>query len=189
MRLVHLLAVTLVALASAGCDSGDNVQTATATVAPPVGVTSGGVSGTVTLTQDGDDLTMRLALTGATPGAHGFHVHAVGSCAPADLPDDSDPAPDPAGAAMGHYDPLDTNDHGAPTDDDDQKHGGDTGNVTATSTGRIDAVLTTQALSLTGENPIVGRAVIVHSDRDDLVSDPGGKSGARVGCGVIASAI
>ena len=32
---------------------------------------------------------------------------------------------------------------------------------------------------------IVGRGVIVHAGEDDLVSQPSGDSGPRIGCGVI----
>ena len=32
---------------------------------------------------------------------------------------------------------------------------------------------------------IIGRAVIVHSQRDDFTSQPAGDSGARIGCGLI----
>ena len=174
----------LLVLGLSACDSNDDPQTATATIAPPVGVTDG-VSGTVTFTQDGDDLDLRLDLRGASPGEHGVHVHTVGSCEPADLPEDPDTDPDPAGAAMGHYDPLGTNDHGAPTDDDDEKHAGDLGNVTATTAGTITANLTTADMSLSGTNPVAGRAFMVHSGRDDLETDPGGNSGTRVGCGII----
>ena len=40
-------------------------------------------------------------------------------------------------------------------------------------------------LTLSGETSILGRAVIVHADKDDLSSQPAGNSGARIACGVI----
>ena len=37
-------------------------------------------------------------------------------------------------------------------------------------------------------NPLLGRGVIVHAAPDDLVSQPTGNAGARIGCGVIGVA-
>ncbi len=188
MRYTHLASLALAVLVAGGCDSTDDAtarQTASATIAPPTGITENGVSGTATFAQDGGELSVQLALTGATPGLHGFHIHTVGSCAPG--PDPAG-AVIPAGAAMGHYDPLGTTNHGAPTDSDNAKHAGDLGNVTAGADGRITATLRTDDMSLTGTNPVVGRAVMVHSGQDDLMTDPGGNSGTRVGCGVISAA-
>ncbi len=187
MRYTHLASVALAVLVAGGCDSVDDTstpQTASATLVPPTGISENGVSGTVTFTQDGDELTIQLALTGASPGQHGVHIHTVGSCA-------AGPDPEgtviPAGAAMGHYDPRATNNHGAPTDADNAKHAGDLGNVTAGADGRITATVRTEDLSLTGANPVVARAMMVHSGQDDLMTDPGGNSGMRVGCGVISA--
>ena len=32
---------------------------------------------------------------------------------------------------------------------------------------------------------IVGKAIVVHADEDDFVSQPSGAAGGRIGCGVI----
>lgn len=81
-----------------------------------------------------------------------------------------------------HYDPLATNDHGAPDDPLDEKHLGDFGNVTADEDGDATRTLTIEDLDL---DDALDWAVIVHSDHDDLTTDPGGNSGDRVGCGVV----
>ena len=94
-----------------------------------------------------------------------------------------------AGAALGHYDPLMTMNHGGPDDDLDEKHAADFGNVTAGADGRVQTVVTTDAVSLAGARSVQGRAVMLHSDRDDLETDPGGSSGDRIGCGVISQAV
>jgi superoxide dismutase, Cu-Zn family len=40
-------------------------------------------------------------------------------------------------------------------------------------------------ITLSGPNSIIGRAVVVHKETDDLKSQPAGNSGPRVACGVI----
>jgi Cu-Zn family superoxide dismutase len=44
-----------------------------------------------------------------------------------------------------------------------------------------------QGLSLQGENSILGKALVVHVDPDDLKSQPSGNSGGVLACGIIES--
>ena len=187
-RLSSLL--LLPALALAACDSDGDVvgsgRTATADVSAPPDTTTS-VTGTVDFRQDGDELVMDLDISGLAPNStHGFHIHAVGDCGRGDHDDDG--FAEVGGAALGHYDPLNTNDHGGPDDDDDEKHAGDFGNVTANASGRVSTTIRTSDVSLEGTRPVQGRTVMVHSNRDDLETDPGGNSGDRIGCGVISDA-
>lgn len=140
------------------------------------------VEGTVRFLYEGDDLVAQVSLRGLRPGAHGMHIHQNPSCAPADS--DGDGAPDPAGAAGGHWDPLGSNDHGAPDEDADDKHLGDLGNITAGSDGTVEATVTIEDFDPSAY-PVSGRALVVHSGRDDLETDPSGDSGTPHGCGVI----
>ncbi|MDT0631860.1 superoxide dismutase family protein [Rubrivirga sp. S365] len=183
------LLVLLPALALAACDSDDDDiidRVATAEISAPTDTTTG-VTGTVAFRQTGDVLRMEVALAGLAPNSvHGFHLHTVGDCGRGDH--DADGFAEVGGAAGGHYDPLDTNDHGAPTDDADDKHAGDFGNVTADAAGRVSAIVATDEVSLDGVRPVEGRSVVVHANRDDLETDPGGNSGGRIGCGVISDA-
>ncbi len=177
----------VLALSLAACDSDDVSPTATASISAPADTTTG-VTGTVRLTQNGlESLEMKVELSGLAPNStHGFHVHTVGDCGRGDHDDDG--FAEVGGAALGHYDPLDTNDHGAPDDSPGEKHLGDLGNVTADAQGRVSTTITTSDLSIESSRTIEGRAVMVHSNRDDLESDPGGMSGDRIGCGVISMA-
>jgi Cu-Zn family superoxide dismutase len=57
----------------------------------------------------------------------------------------------------------------------------------ASGNATLDVTLPTIALG-SGQNSIVGRAVVVHKDPDDFKTQPAGNSGARVACGVIVAA-
>jgi Cu-Zn family superoxide dismutase len=68
------------------------------------------------------------------------------------------------------------------------RHAGDLGNLEANEEGiaRYDGM--DFAIRLSGEQSILGKAVIVHAEEDDLTTQPTGAAGARVACGVIAEA-
>ena len=167
-----LVAVGLVDAADAPPPSpfGAAVTDAIAVVTPTQGQE---VRGTVRFHRTGDGVHVSGELTGLTPNVkHGFHVHEFGDCS----------APDGASAG-GHFAP-EGHPHGAP--DPGQHHAGDLGNVEADSAGRAKVDVTVPGLTLaTGDRALVGRALIVHAQPDDLTSQPTGNAGARVGCGVI----
>ncbi|HVO88666.1 MAG TPA: superoxide dismutase family protein [Casimicrobiaceae bacterium] len=129
--------------------------------------------GSVTFTQQGNDVRVSARLTGVPPGKHGFHIHEKGDCS----------APDGMSAG-GHFNPT-GKPHGNPADAD--HHAGDMIMIEADASGNasLDTTLTGVAV---GQGPadIVGKAVIVHKDPDDYKTQPTGNSGARIACGVIA---
>ena len=135
------------------------------------------VQGTATFRESDGGLVVALSLRGLAPGTHAVHIHENPECGPGD--DGT-----PGGAAGGHWDPLDSEDHGASDEDLDNKHLGDLGNVEAEADGTAEVVFAVSPFP-TEEYSVAGRAVMVHSGRDDLESDPGGNAGARIGCGVI----
>jgi superoxide dismutase, Cu-Zn family len=106
---------------------------------------------------------------------HGFHIHEYGDCI----------APDGASAG-GHYNP-DKNTHGAP--ENETHHAGDLGNLITDAKGNAKATFEVKGISInSGHNPILGRGIIIHKNGDDMVSQPTGGAGARIGCGVIGAA-
>jgi len=113
-------------------------------------------------------------ITGLEPGEHGFHIHEFG-----DLSQGCE-------SAGGHYDP-DGVDHG----DLEEGHVGDLGNITADEDGVANISIVAKRVDLTGERSVIGRAVVVHSDQDDLgqggdsESLKTGNAGDRLACGVI----
>ena len=135
-----------------------------------------GVTGIAVFTQNGDQITLTAEIQGASPGLHGFHIHAYGDCS---VPDGT--------SAGGHWNPTDVA-HGKWGEG--EFHLGDIGNINvgADGTGRI--ILTTDLWEIgTGSDvDVVGRGIIVHAGADDFISQPSGAAGARIGCGVIVLA-
>jgi superoxide dismutase, Cu-Zn family len=110
-------------------------------------------------------------VTGLTPGPHGFHVHEKGDCS----------APDGSSAGS-HFNP-----YGTPHGDlhADQRHVGDFGNLVADKSGTAHVDFVDVRIAFEGMASILGKAVIVHANPDDLVSQPAGNAGPRAACGVI----
>jgi superoxide dismutase, Cu-Zn family len=134
------------------------------------------VRGTVRLS--GGNGTVRIAgtITGLEAGAHGFHIHQFGDCS----------APD-ASSAGDHFNPHD-DPHGSPRDLENAHHVGDLGNITANERGEVKLDIEDNEMQLSGPESVIGKAMVVHADQDDFVTQPSGNSGARVGCGKIVEA-
>jgi Cu-Zn family superoxide dismutase len=132
------------------------------------------VAGAITFTASGDQVKVVGDVTGLTPGKHGFHIHEFGDC--------SDPK---AVSAGGHFNPGHKQ-HGAP--DAADRHAGDLGNIEADASGKAHIDVTDTVMKLTGNDSIVGHAVIVHEKTDDLKTQPTGDAGGRLACGVIGIA-
>jgi superoxide dismutase, Cu-Zn family len=131
------------------------------------------IGGEVTLTDVANGLAISAAIIGAPPGKHGFHIHTYGSCE------------EGGKAAGGHYNPANTQ-HGLLIKDGSGKaHAGDLGNIDIAEDGTGTLELVVSGISLSGaQNPVAGRAIILHAKADDL-SQPTGNAGARIGCGTI----
>lgn len=130
------------------------------------------VTGTVQFNEVPGKVRIVADVTGLKPGKHGFHIHEKGDCS----------APD-ATSAGGHFNP-EMHKHGAP--DSAEHHLGDLGNIEADATGKAHYDRTVDFLTIAVDpNTIAGKAVIVHAQEDDLMSQPVGNAGARLACGVI----
>ncbi len=116
---------------------------------------------------------IRGTLSGLSPGQHGWHIHQFGNTA------------NGCASTGGHYNPKNST-HGAPSDV--VRHAGDFGNLVADSNG-VAIIDTTDTRSTIAS--IVGRAVVVHDNVDDLGkgghvdSLKTGNAGGRFACGVI----
>ena len=94
-------------------------------------------------------------------GFHGFHIHVGKSCGGAEFSD-----------SMGHYNPDNT----AHPD-----HAGDLPPLLSCGGCAFMTVLT-KRFSI---HDILGRTVIIHSRRDDFITQPAGDSGTKIACGEI----
>lgn len=131
------------------------------------------VSGQVMFTQQGDGVMIDAVVSGLKPGSHGFHVHEFGDVNCSD-----------GKCTGGHFNPYGMP-HGGPAAA--RRHVGDFGNLVAGTDGvaryrRTDHQCT---LDMSRDNCIIGRAIIVHADPDDMKSQPTGAAGSRVAAGVI----
>jgi Cu-Zn family superoxide dismutase len=126
------------------------------------------VKGKLMLVQQEGGLQVRGEIGGLKPGLHGFHIHEFGDLS----------SPDGT-AAGGHFNP-EGHEHGGP--EQAQRHAGDLGNIRANEQGVAQIDITVPGLQL---ESVLGRAIVVHADPDDLKSQPSGNAGARIGLGII----
>lgn len=165
--------------ALAGC-TAMGLQAETLSV-PVKAVTTEGIGesvGTVKIESSQYGLVFRPDLSGLESGAHGFHIHAKGSCEPAQ----KDGETIAAGAAGGHWDPKNTGKHGEPWG---EGHMGDLPALMVDGEGKANQPVLAPRLKSLGD--IKGLALMVHKGGDNHSDHPQplGGGGARVACGVI----
>ena len=136
-------------------------------------------AGIATVTQTEHGVVIVADLKNLTPGAHGFHIHETGACAP------------DFGAAGSHYNPLGS-EHGF--DGEGGYHVGDLPNIYAGEDGTASAEIFVPQINLMGPDndryPFTlsdddGSALMVHANADDY-SDMS-SAGGREACGVIVA--
>ena len=144
---------------------------------------------------NGGDVTGKIYFEQATPrhllkingyimnlpkGLHGFHVHEFGDVS------------NGCTSAGEHFNPT-MSDHGAPNAL--IRHVGDLGNIDAKVSNALTNVdIIDNLMSLYGQFSVLGRTLVVHTDRDDFgltdnpLSKTTGNSGGRLACGIIGIA-
>jgi Cu-Zn family superoxide dismutase len=194
MRLAGWVIPGFSALALAACATGDRADDAMAaadsshpgpaavsTLAPPrasadVRDAQGRTRARATAEAAGDSLRVRIEAVGMSPGAYGAHLHAIGRC---DAPgfESAGPHWNPTGQMHGKDNPK-------------GMHKGDLPNLIVGTDGRGSFEYTIPNAALSGMTPTSlidgdGAAVVIHALPDDFRTDPSGKSGARIACGVL----
>jgi superoxide dismutase, Cu-Zn family len=116
-----------------------------------------------------------ILVTDASPGFHGIHIHEIGDCSSKD-----------SHSAGGHFNPTNL-EHGPPNPN--KYHVGDLGNIVIANNNQGILSLAIPVSQLHPAFPdwhdLIGKALVLHSDPDDLISQPSGNSGQRIACGVI----
>lgn len=136
---------------------------------------SGKTVGTAQLAQVAGGVRVTARLQGLPPGRRGIHLHDVGRCEGPSFSTAGEHF-NPSGRQHGPLNPA-----GA--------HAGDLPNleVGADGVGSVDVVAPGARLG-PGEGTLLdanGSALVVHTNADDLRSDPSGNSGPRIACGVV----
>jgi superoxide dismutase, Cu-Zn family len=136
------------------------------------------VSGDIAFTQVSKGVEVSGKVSGLKPNqSHGFHIHEKGDCTSND-----------ALSAGGHFNPEGKK-HGNHSHNHhagSEHHAGDMPNLKADANGTaVFKVLLAGITIHEGAKAINGRAVIVHANEDDYVSQPVGNAGGRIACGLI----
>jgi superoxide dismutase, Cu-Zn family len=122
-------------------------------------------------------LSLREKPAGIPPGAHGFHIHAVGKCEP------------PFKSAGDHFAPK-KDGHGFLSNKGG--HAGDLPNIHVPENGALRVEFFVPDVRLkTGKNALLdedGSALVIHAQADDYRTDPAGNAGDRIACGIIEAA-
>ena len=152
--------------AHAGTRGGARAE---ATIQPRSGST---LEGEATFVEHMGGVEVTIVVRNGPPGWHAAHVHEVGDC-----------SADDGSSAGSHFNP-DGHAHGAPHAM--EHHAGDLGNLWIQEDGTgYHTVFMPELTVAEGSHSVVGRSIIVHEKADDLVSQPTGDAGGRIGCGVI----
>jgi superoxide dismutase, Cu-Zn family len=180
-RLFAAAAAALVATAFAGV-TAVHARQAGAQMTAAATITGKGITGTAQFTEraqgTGKIVEISVQVKGLTPGRHGVHLHAVGTCEP-DFT-----------AAGGHFDPGPASN----TDPDANHpyHMGDIPNLEAGADGSgAMKIMTTRVTLSDGPLSIFdadGTAIIVHGNEDQGITGApksGVSGGPRVACGVV----
>lgn len=131
--------------------------------------------GLATLTDSAGTVRLGVSASQLSPGAHGLHFHARGTCTPPDFTS-AGPHFNPDGRKHGRLSP-------------EGPHLGDLPNLIAGPDGSADTSFTVaRDLAGPGARSLVqpgGTALVIHAQADDERTDPSGNSGDRVACAVI----
>ncbi|XP_039123379.1 superoxide dismutase [Cu-Zn], chloroplastic-like [Dioscorea cayenensis subsp. rotundata] len=138
---------------------------------------SSNVEGIVNLLQEPNgQTTVKVRVTGLTPGFHGFHLHEYGDTTNGCI------------STGPHFNPNKMT-HGSPKDK--IRHAGDLGNIVANKQGIAETTIVDSQIPLGGLNSVIGRAFVVHELEDDLgkggqeLSLTTGNAGGRLACGIV----
>ena len=133
------------------------------------------ITGQAFFSEKSGKVKVEISVTGVEPGPTAVHLHSIGDCSSED-----------AMSSGGHWNPT-KDKHGKWGEG--QFHSGDIGNINIDESGKGVLILIDQhnrwSIGGPAETNVIGRAVVVHQGKDDMVSQPSGAAGKRTGCGPI----
>ena len=181
MLKITIVAVCALLVATVGSIRPGSTQPAAPTFAAYIYDAAGKQLGQAWFVGVDNGVQVRIDVTGLPPGAHGMHIHEVGSCNP--LRDMQGKAT-PFGAAGGHFDPQGSAHHLGPYG---AGHAGDLPNLLVSQAGHARTTFFDDRLSVqAGPTNVVGRAIVIHANEDNYTDTPPlGGSGPRIACGEI----
>ncbi|MDB5681249.1 MAG: superoxide dismutase [Sphingomonas bacterium] len=176
MARIGTMTALMAAAALAGCTDEPRVgapiaggRVAVATLRTP----AGREIGRATVREVAGGLRVTIDARFLPPGMHGAHLHTVGRCE----------GPDFASAGP-HWNPTAMK-HG--TMNPQGPHAGDLPNLSIGADGRGTVGINLPGAGFDALLDADGAAMVVHADVDDMMTDPSGKSGARIACGVLVA--
>jgi Cu-Zn family superoxide dismutase len=172
----RFIAIGTAVLATAllgACASMGGGAGAVAELAPTGAINPNPTTGMVRFTALDHGVRVAGEVRGLVPGSeHGFHIHEKGDCG------------DNGNASGGHFNPAGGTHgmFGAPG-----SHAGELPSLVADASGVARFSVDDHSISLKDgmANNVIGRALIVHRDRDDFTTQPAGNSGPRIACAII----
>lgn len=136
--------------------------------------TDGKTVGTVWFSPAETGVKVSAEITGLAAGEHAFHIHGTGVCEAPSFK-----------TAGGHYNPGNMQ-HGFLNAKG--PHAGDMPNITVGGENKYQWITSLVSLDENADNtlfPEQGTAIVIHQNPDDYITDPAGKGGTRIACGVI----
>ena len=140
------------------------------------------ITGVIKFNETKKGIDISYNVDGLTDGDHGFHIHEFGDLRNGCI------------SAGPHFNPY-GNVHGGLNSPKNKRHLGDLGNIKSTN-GKSKGKLFAPDIKLCGGiNAVLGRMLIIHSEKDDLGKGVGkerkeslitGNAGKRVACGIIS---
>jgi superoxide dismutase, Cu-Zn family len=132
-------------------------------------------TGSVTFEQNGTTVRMRVEMSGLKKGEHGVAIYEKGVCG------------NRGREAGKHFNPTNVA-HGPR--DSGTRHAGDFGNVEADGAGAGVLEVATDSITIVegGPSSVLGLAIMIHKQADNGSSQPDGKAGPAIACGVITKA-